>query len=118
MTQEQIAKWAVEQLTTLATKLGTTVEQMYSVMIMQAKVEAITSIIWLSFLLLVSLIFFFISYKNFEKDDEFSFGCFAAGAVAMIFFTTVFALDIKTIVTGFVNPEYYVIQQLLRLVGK
>jgi RsiW-degrading membrane proteinase PrsW (M82 family) len=100
----------------LAEKLGTTVEHLWQVLIAQARVEAIThSIIFASLFVVIVALWAFLISKEFKDDDGdvVVVVCgFLAGGTLLYFL--ILCLEITNIVTGFYNPEYFALKQVLR----
>jgi len=96
----------------LAEKLGTTAEQLWSVLLAQAQLNSISSLcvylVWVAVL--------FVGYKivniqasDFCKEMKIVF----YGVLSLIFFVYLIS-SINGVVTGFVNPEYFALNEVLR----
>lgn len=115
-----------EALKLLAAKLGTTADFLWDVLIRQAYIEGITSIIIASvpfILLIFYMIFVKWFFKNVERleDDHENIWCacwitsVVLGAALMV--TIALSIcQIKHIVTVFLNPEYWALEQILNII--
>lgn len=105
-------------ITALSSSLKVGSEHVYEVLVRQQLVESITSLI----ILILSLIGFILSHKIFKKgfkDDwdedglwlTFIFICIPT---AVFFVYNVFTIN--SMITGFVNPEYGAIKEILEVI--
>jgi hypothetical protein len=109
----------------LANKLGTTSEYLWSILLKQAYISAITDlifviVIWLSGIILLSLHLYFSGYKrdNSLYDDYEDFLPMIM-IVAALIWTVLFVVSIiiiSSIVTAFINPEYWALKQILNAI--
>lgn len=113
-----------ELLVTLATKLGTTVEYLWGVLIKQATIEGYLNIIYCIIpiiLIFLSVLYFKYYIKNKEKWEEECDGneiYHGAGVISIFIITFVFLIMsiiifIPTAITAFGNPEYWALQNIL-----
>ena len=116
---EQTAK-LVEQL---AQKLGTTTEYLWSVLLKQAPISAITDLIFVTFTIFVGFVIYKV-HKHLlsEKDggNSIYYDLEEAAVVPMIFVSIIWAImfiaclfSIGNIVNGFLNPEYWALKEIL-----
>ena len=112
---EQVMK----MIETLAVKLGTTGEHLWTVLVKQAYVNSWICIIGLSIGWIITVILCTITYKNSKKDSNFS----DRYSMIILFLTILFSVTIVVttcvsfpdIITGFVNPEYWAFSKLTSL---
>lgn len=104
----------------LASKLGTTVEHLWSVLILQARIEAIAG----SFLILLLLglgalcgMAFFRNKREWDNHNEDAkLAATAIGGFAgLLIGGIVLIADLSRIVAGFLNPEYLALREVARL---
>lgn len=110
-----------ELLTMLASKLGTTVEYLWTVLIKQATISGIQNII-LSVVVTIPIIIFgvYLRYfiKNKEKiedgyNEEFYYVGLVVGTIISVVCVLVFAECINTAMTAFINPEFWALKEIL-----
>lgn len=99
----------------LATKFGTTVEYLWGVLVMQAYVAATVTLIW--FVLSVGYIIAYVVFvKHIMKRDYYD--DYEPAAIIGFIFAIVaacFALFAPyEIITGYFNPEYWALKQILK----
>jgi hypothetical protein len=122
---EQVAK-LLEQL---ATKLGTTVEYLWSVLIKQAFIEGVINTIVASLCLLTIIgIAIWVKYclgKDGEDREIRYYYMFDDGSLAVItqivftiVATIVLFICIGSAITCFYNPEYWALNEILSKLGK
>jgi hypothetical protein len=105
-----------ELLEQLAAKLGTTVDHLWQVLIAQARVEAISECIIFGVIFLLLIPAWIVSFKCYKKNkDDFDSGVIfmPVGAVTL-FFLIVLCMSFTGIITGFYNPEYFALKEILR----
>src|SRR5690606_33477135 len=118
------AKAAIKQL---ADALSVGVEHVYGTLIRQQFIQAVTdSIIILLFLIIGSVSLYSGYYLWTKSDDEdervFEFAQIAVpflitiGAGATILFAGTFVCNINSIITGFLNPEYGALMDVLKII--
>lgn len=112
-------------LNLLAERFGTTIEHLYAVMIRQAYIEAAYSLI--EMVIMVVFIYYFIArlhgklremLKSEDADIAIYGGiCLIFGWIAVIvaFIATIY--DFRTVLGAALNPEYWVLQQILGMFG-
>ena len=115
---EQTTK-LIEQL---ALKLGTTTEYLWSVLLKQAYISAITTLIYLvgiigaGFLLLKAHIAFSKeteeSNSKYWDSGELQFIMIALAFIWSVLFIVAF-FSIENIVNGFLNPEYWALKEIM-----
>jgi hypothetical protein len=105
-------------LESTAEALKVPVAHVYEILVRQAIAEAITYTI----VGILGIISMFICIKFLVKEEEIKrdtydfplYGIVGGGiGIAGLMFLVVFAFSINNIVTGFVNPEYYAIHEIL-----
>jgi uncharacterized membrane protein len=110
-------------LDVLAERFGTTVEHLWDVMVFQARIEAITSIVTL---LVGGLVVFVVArflVREARRDPSVFFEnpLFLVMAVlclvAVILLMNGFFMGAGDIATALFNPEYWALKQVLRLLG-
>ena len=109
-----------------AKKMGVAAEYVFTLFVKQAFVEAIiylTATIVLLVLCSISWRFLWKvawpQFKNNEHNDSFQFilgFSFVASLISSIATLMTFFVNINTIISGFVNPQYMAIQNLITLV--
>lgn len=112
-----------ELLKALAVKLGTTTEYLFGILVAQAKVSAITSLIEIVFIYLFGFILYK-THKNFQNRgvyDEYEEGAgfpmfMALGIFAILFICTFFLFE--NAINGLFNPEYWALDKILSVVKK
>lgn len=108
-------KESTEQLIReLAEKLGTTVEHLWGVLVKQAQISAITDSIFLlvSGAALALSLFFLV--KTESDDENIIFPWAMATVFGGIFWTLKICFGINEIISGFYNPEFWALQQLIK----
>jgi hypothetical protein len=114
---EQTAKLIEE----LASKLGTTAEHLWGVLVRQAPISAVTDI--LTSILIILLIWVslkFVQRKTRETEDapadwdeEGALAAWVIWGIASIIAILCVLCDINYIIAGFANPEYWALKQIL-----
>lgn len=120
----------------LADKLGTTTEYLWGVLLRQAPIDAITTLVAICILLGAAIMVTFVTIKNSvdQRDAEgrfvksakwndkegLQFSCAAAAVSAFlwVFALVGFLAGISDVVNGFVNPEYWALKEVLSYVKK
>jgi uncharacterized Tic20 family protein len=116
---EQTAK-LVEQL---AQKLGTTADYLWSVLLKQAPISAITDLVFFAFTIILGVVIYKV-HKHLlaEKDGNNSiyYDLEEGAVVPMIFVLVIWAImfiaclcSIGNIINGFLNPEYWALKEIL-----
>lgn len=110
-------------LEVLATKLGTTTEYIWGILIKQAHVSAITDAISLSITILCGIILYKLhkyfvkkdkDYNNlYERSDELLTILMCVLTIIWAIILVIQTLCIGDIVNGFANPEYWALDQIL-----
>jgi len=113
----------------LAHKLGTTTEYLWSVLVKQAAISAITNLIYLIFMIVSGFILYKVhKYLSLERgDDEYSkisyyedndilYVPMGVLAFVWVILTIVAFFSIGIIINGFVNPEYWALEKILSTV--
>jgi len=113
---EEVQKKAMEMLEALAEKLGTTLEHLWEVLLLQAKVEAVEA--GLVFLTGASVGLYGLWLVNKARDvkdnDDQAIRWFLGGALALIGLIPAFGNLLK-LPTLLINPEYWALREVLRL---
>jgi hypothetical protein len=104
----------IQLLDTYATKLGTTSELLWGVLLKQAPISATADLILLAFLFLIAGLCFWCSAKCFDNDDDGKATLFCVGVVFSILFTINGACSLSSIAGAYLNPEYWALQEILR----
>lgn len=113
----EIQSKVVNILDTLSAKLGVASEHLWGVMVKQAYVGGISNI--LSVILVVVNIFIFMKFVKFATKEELLedyfvvfFGCFVWGIITIVLVVSGF-FGIFEAITQLVNPEYWVLREIL-----
>ncbi len=126
---EETQKKAMEMLEALAEKLGTTLEHLWEVLIRQALVEGAYALVLAVFgmaalggLIYACVLGVRAGRRLAEKEDDtfYLHGSQAVGGVLLLLFGAmvldIFVLrNIHTALICFINPEYWAIREVLRL---
>lgn len=116
-----------ELLGQLAIKLGTTVEYLWKVLINQAYITGIVNII-LYILLVVSGIVIYKFHRYFDRENDCGRSIYGDSygdiQIVMVIIATLWAIcllagiiNIGETVTCFVNPEYWALHEVLKVIG-
>jgi len=113
-------------ITDLASKLGTTTEYLWGVLIKQALYSAITDLAFLIF----SVIYGFVLYKvykwlcepvdeggrytRFDEHEDNVVMPFAIASIIFIVFLIVNIINFPNIIAGLFNPEYWALHEILK----
>lgn len=101
---------------TLADNLKTPAEHVYKVLVKQERLEAIGWLICDVFLFIVVVILFLLSnFANNKDDDELSEVFGIGGIIILVIFLLISIFSFKCILTGFFNPEYGAIKEILNI---
>lgn len=115
----------MELITALATKLGTTAEHLWMVLMAQAKVSAWVDIGISLFGVAWIIVTLLTHNKLSEKDgDGYSYyanhdgyiGLMTILGIISVLFLLFTVFNLNSIVTGFVNPEYKAFREVIRLI--
>jgi hypothetical protein len=103
-------------LSGLAAGLKVGVSHVYEILVKQQIVSAVTNTI--GYVIVITLIM--ISYRNFKKEEDWNdpgkSGMLCIITVIGAFLIWVFGCDIDAIITGFINPEYGAIKEIINFV--
>ncbi len=121
-------KTTEDYLLELATKLGTTVEHLYGVLVKQSRVWAIEAICSIFGWLLATVILFFISLQcHYVPAGEYDFATWPTvlmivsyGVTMVSFFIFISDLsdNVGDIATAWFNPEYFAVDRLVNMIGR
>lgn len=112
-----------ELLEKLAVQLGTTAEYLWSVLIVQARISAITDLIFL-ILAIVSGYFLYRTHRYLSEETEDMYSIYerkeeaviipmlVGVSIWLIFFLVMF-FSIGNIINGLFNPEYWALNKIL-----
>jgi len=107
----------------LALKLGTTTEYLWGVLISQARISAITDLIYIILVSIIGIIIYKV-HKNLMKEDKYDYYeepliavMFIVSFVWCVLFIACF-FSIGNIINGFFNPEYWALKEILDVVNK
>lgn len=111
-----------ELIEKLAERLGTTAEHLWEVLVRQAPITATTDTITLGLMLVAGLVAFWLAVRwakhpPYESGDANEFAIVVAGIAATVLLLIVaisFVASASDIVSGFANPEYWALKQLLK----
>lgn len=110
------------QLTELAKRLGTSVDQLYAATMKQAKIQMVYEIIqiFVSAAVVAGIIMLHLWLPGYDKDESQTslmelakIFTMIAGGVGVLVFILSLAGMIKNIITLYSNPEYWAMQDIL-----
>ena len=110
----------------LAVKLGTTTEYLWGVLLKQAPITAVTELVYLILVVLGGIALYKI-HKRLSKEGDGNnsiyYDCEGLAIAPMVIATVIWAIlfvncfhSIGTIVTGFLNPEYWALDEIVSLI--
>ena len=107
----------------LAKKIGTTTEYLWTALIRQAPINSVINIVeWIIMAFVTWLAWkgFKKAWKKAEKEnwDEFWVICPLFVGIAFLILWIVALFSISSTITGFVNPEYWALKEILNAIGK
>ncbi len=111
----------------LATKLGTTSEYLWNVLIKQAPIDAIEEAMWSAFGIIATYVLYKVHTKLIEHDrkeyslySQESHGVIMTIALIVVFIwdISIIAGSIPTIINAIFNPEYWAFKQITHLLGR
>lgn len=113
---EELRKRAMEMLEQLAAALGTTVVRLWEVLVAQAQVEGVLAVVGaLLSLGLVGAALYVVKWGLKNPDDD---GWVLIPTTPMLIAGCIcFWLNLKVAVTAWLNPEYWALQEILKLTG-
>jgi len=114
ITSTQLYQDIETAINTLATELKVTADHVYGVLIRQQTINAIHIIIIDALLLIFSIICIIVCIKNVNTD--LTEVMIATTAISSIITIIVMAGTLPSMLTGFVNPEYGAIQDIMRMI--
>jgi len=114
ITSTQLYQDIETAINTLATELKVTADHVYGVLIRQQTINAIHIIIIDALLLIFSIICIIVCIKNVNTD--LTEVMIATTAIFSIITIIVMAGTLPSMLTGFVNPEYGAIQDIMRMI--
>lgn len=105
-------------LETLAQKLGTTTEYLWSVLLKQAPIDATITLIQIGIVVLFNIILYKV-HKRFIKSDAYENYDVGAPifmvlmAVILLISDIACMLSLNSVVNGFFNPEYWALREII-----
>lgn len=110
----------LSRLDTLAVKAGALTSNVWSVFVAQQRVDAILALVFMSFLWLCCAALHIVARKSREKDGGWwhnEDAAFWLTIVSIIFTVITFIVTVGMIseVGKFINPQYYAIQDLIKM---
>lgn len=108
-------------LETLASKLGTTAEHLWGVLVRQAPISGAVDLVLCIILALAAWkLFAFVKRKTADPQSEWRFDPLPGVLVALVatILSALAMLHIPGIVSAFANPEYWSLKQLLSMVPR
>lgn len=102
----------VKLIESLSEKLGTTAEHLWVVLVKQAPISATTMAIFYLVFAAITLWTFFLTKKLIAKDSDW-FPMWFLWGFFMLVFIVGFAVDSPSILSGFLNPEYWALNECL-----
>jgi len=105
----------------LAVKLGTTTEYLWSVLISQAKISAITDLIYIVLNIIIGIMLYKLHINLSKRDlyDEYEEPLIAVMVIGALVWCVIFLINffsIGGIINGFFNPEYWALQKVLDVI--
>lgn len=112
----ELVKELIPYLEKLADKLGGSAEMLWALQIQQAKVTTICIVaLYIINVLGIGGLFKWIKSIDREEDDfEYFFSMFCAGVIAVL--TAINVSDFTTLITLIINPEYWALQEIIKMV--
>jgi hypothetical protein len=113
----------IQLLRDLASRLGTTTEYLWSVLIKQAPRSAISDLIMICIMVSVSYLSWAFLFKKYQKlfapNDCYEYGIEYAlsilvTAALMVATLAITLSNIENIISGLFNPEFWALQEILR----
>lgn len=121
----------LKALTALANKLGTTAEQLWAVLLVQAPIEATVNVIQALICVAVTAGWLFLvyrktrtleitgsserySYAHAEWRDEAAFFAWVAGFVLIVFSLAYVTFAVRQVIVAVLNPNYWALTQVLK----
>jgi hypothetical protein len=109
----------------LATKLGTTTEYLWGILIKQAPVSATKHLLFFIITTIVGVLLFFL-HKRLMKEDEYEDTVYddlevkatapmIIGAIIWAIFFITSLILLEDVITGFINPEYWALNKILNI---
>ncbi len=121
---QEIPQQVSEVLDVLADRFGTTAAHLWEVLVRQAYVEAVTMLLIIGALWFASVVSIFVASRLTKSptwiDEDLAVPgaiAFSVSAAFLVAGAAIFLAEISSIVTGFVNPEYFALQEILKAVG-
>lgn len=114
VTSAQIHQDVKTAINTLATELKVTADHVYGVLIRQQMINAIRIIIIDALLLIFSIIWIIVCVKN--TDTDLAKITMAATAISSMITVIVMTGTLPSMLTGFANPEYGAIQDIMKMI--
>jgi uncharacterized membrane-anchored protein len=100
----------------LANKLGTTVDHLWGVLVRQAPIYGITSVLLFSLFVIVGYLLFKFAYKKSDDDSLLTCDKEFYWFILIVYYAAFFALlvvNAQSIAAAFLNPEYWALHQLI-----
>lgn len=111
----------LQMLTALAEKLGTTAEYLLGVLVKQAPISGVLSLLFMIFWISATVFWFSFVKKKTTDDDWYGDGVFFAWASVFILGVISICVStcaIESIASAFLNPEYWALNQLFQNLQK
>lgn len=107
----------------LAEKLGTTTEYLWSVLIQQAPISAATTLLQI-IIIVIAGFFLYKLHRKFSKKSEAGRSMYwdheealeapmIIAAIIWVIFCIILFFHINNMITGFLNPEYWALKEIL-----
>lgn len=118
----------VQLIEKLATKLGTTSEYLWSVLIKQAPISATINLVYFVFIILAGVVLYKL-HKRFCKEDDMGDSIYSMGkeevvvapmiigAIIWLILALVSFFSLGDVFNGFANPEYWALKEVLDVAG-
>lgn len=118
----EIANKVFEMLEQIAEQLGVAAEKLYPILLKQARIDAYGNILLLILFFVLTAGLWYVTYqlikdKGFHEDNEVQVGISIITGVAGFWFFIDFVMSIgeiqTSILTPLLNPDWYIINELL-----
>lgn len=110
----------LKRIDLLAAKLGIAAEKLWEVLVAQARIDAIQSLIWAGVWIVLAGVMCYAFKQVMEwaaKDDDWTPLMIGCGVAILILSVSAIALIVSSI-TPFFNPQYWAFQELMKQIGK
>jgi hypothetical protein len=122
MLNDKLDDKIINLLEKLSSKLGTTMEHLWNILIHQAYIEAFKNIIIISFFIILEMLIFkyvirYNKIKNFaDIESDFEFIAVLLFIVILVFIIVITLNLVPETVDAIFNPEYWALNHILKLI--